>query len=204
MNDIINILNQDGVLTVSSREVAANFNKQHKHVLEKVLDLSTQINSAEKSAQYFTLSSYTDSTGKDNKEYLLTRDGFSLLVMGFTGQRALEWKLKYIDAFNIMELKLREAARTIECYEAKSTSVGEVANLLKVLKSTMKEQGSAPSEVTEMANMICEQFNIKLPKNFVKKMKTREETYLEDPFVRDRQERKEREFMIWGFSCRDY
>lgn len=42
------------------------------------------------------------------KEYLLTRDGFSLLVMGFTGKEALEWKLKYIDAFNKMEAALKE------------------------------------------------------------------------------------------------
>ena len=40
-------------------------------------------------------------------EYLLTRDGFSLLVMGFTGSRALEWKLKYIEAFNKMEQAIK-------------------------------------------------------------------------------------------------
>lgn len=41
-----------------------------------------------------------------NKCYLMTRDGFSLLVMGFTGQKALEWKLRYIEAFNEMENSL--------------------------------------------------------------------------------------------------
>ena len=42
------------------------------------------------------------------KEYLLTRDGFSLLVMGFTGAKALQWKLKYIEAFNKMEQYIKE------------------------------------------------------------------------------------------------
>ena len=45
------------------------------------------------------------------KEYLLTRDGFSLLVMGFTGSKALEWKLKYIEAFNKMEQALKNQTK---------------------------------------------------------------------------------------------
>lgn len=40
--------------------------------------------------------------------YIMNRDGFSLLAMGFTGKKALEWKLKYINAFNEMERQLRE------------------------------------------------------------------------------------------------
>ena len=58
--------------------------------------------------QYFIPSKYKDASGKSNVEYLLTRDGFSLLVMGFTGAKALEWKLKYIAAFNAMEKKLTD------------------------------------------------------------------------------------------------
>lgn len=56
----------------------------------------------------FIPSEYQAGTGKSYKEYLLTRDGFSLLVMGFTGAKALEWKLKYIAAFNAMEKKLTD------------------------------------------------------------------------------------------------
>lgn len=43
-----------------------------------------------------------DSYGRPQRAYLMNRDGFSLLVMGFTGKSALEWKLKYIEAFNRM------------------------------------------------------------------------------------------------------
>ena len=55
----------------------------------------------------FIESSYKAGTGKSYKEYLLTRDGFTLLAMGFTGSKAIEWKLKYIDAFNKMEQALK-------------------------------------------------------------------------------------------------
>ena len=51
--------------------------------------------------------------GKEYTEYLLTRDGFSLLVMGFTGSKALEWKLKYIEAFNKMEEELRNSQKPL-------------------------------------------------------------------------------------------
>lgn len=103
MNKIINILNQDGQLVVTSRQVAEDFEKRHADVLEKIEGLIKEMDSTEKSVQYFMEDSYKDSSGKSNKEYLLTRDGFSLLVMGFTGAKALQWKLKYIEAFNKME-----------------------------------------------------------------------------------------------------
>ncbi len=113
MNEI-EITNTNGVLTVSSLQVAKDFNKQHKHILEKIDDIMAQINSAENSAQYFIESSYTDKSGKSNKCYDITRDGFSLLVMGFTGKKALEWKLKYIEAFNSMERQLTDINLNIE------------------------------------------------------------------------------------------
>lgn len=59
------------------------------------------------SEKYFIPSTYKDSTGRELKHYWLTRDGFSLLVMGFTGPAAIHWKLLYIEAFNKMEEALR-------------------------------------------------------------------------------------------------
>lgn len=95
------------VLTTTSRKVAEVFEKQHKDVLESIRNIKKQIDSAENSAQYFTENQYKDSSGKNNPEYIITRDGFSLLVMGFTGEKAMQWKLKYIEAFNIMEKELK-------------------------------------------------------------------------------------------------
>lgn len=99
--------NKQDVLTVSSRDVAQDFEKRHSDVLESIERLQTQLDSTENSAEYFMPETYKDASGKQNKEYLLTRDGFSLLVMGFTGEKALAWKLKYIRAFNAMEMMLK-------------------------------------------------------------------------------------------------
>jgi len=104
---------------VSSRIIAQNFNKEHNSVLKTIEGENRKgkhvdglINGIIKSSGnplgYFIDSKYKDSKGEMRKEYLLTRDGFSLLVMGFTGQKALNWKLKYIEAFNKMESFVRE------------------------------------------------------------------------------------------------
>ena len=103
MNDLINVVNQEGLLVVSSREVAENFEKQNKHVMEAIRELEASV---ENSTNLFIPSTYQDSYGREQKEYLLTRDGFTLLAMGFTGKKALDWKLKYIEAFNRMEQTL--------------------------------------------------------------------------------------------------
>ena len=100
MNELINILNRSGTLVVSSREVAKNFEKQNQHVMQSIREIETSVKN---STNLFIESIYEDSYGRQQNEYLLTRDGFSLLVMGFTGQKALKWKLKYIEAFNKME-----------------------------------------------------------------------------------------------------
>lgn len=106
MQNLINIENKDGKLLVSSREVAENFGKEHKNVLR---DLEKLISSKLSSLNGLIIKNeYKDILNRTQKEYLLTRDGFSLLVMGFTGKKALDWKLRYIDAFNKMEQHIKE------------------------------------------------------------------------------------------------
>lgn len=106
MNEI-KINNDNGTLTVSSLQVAEDFEKEHRNVVQAIEELKKGV--AEKSADLFIESSYQHPQNKQTyKCYNLTRDGFSLLVMGFTGKKALEWKLKYIEAFNLMEQKIRE------------------------------------------------------------------------------------------------
>lgn len=98
----------DGQVVVSSRRVAENFGKEHKHVLQSIRDILV----AEKSATKFFGESKHEYRGQTFPEYLMNRDGFSLLVMGFTGKKALEWKIKYIQAFNAMEEELRNSSKT--------------------------------------------------------------------------------------------
>ena len=103
MNNLNLVSINNNQVVVSSRRVADNFGKDHKHVLEGV----RTILAAENSATKFFRQSTFENRGKQYPEYLMNRDGFSLLVMGFTGEKALEWKVKYINAFNAMEQELR-------------------------------------------------------------------------------------------------
>ncbi len=105
MTDII-LSQSNGIVTADSRMIAEHFGKQHKDVLRTIDDLAEQT-SAQKSADLFLPSTYRDAYGREQRNYQMTRDGFSLLVMGFTGSEALAWKLKYIDAFNRMEAALK-------------------------------------------------------------------------------------------------
>lgn len=102
MNDII-LSMQNGEPVVSSRQIAENFDKNHRDVLRAVDNLKEDVRNF---AQMFFESTEPDSYGREQRAYLMNRDGFTLLAMGFTGKAALEWKLKYIAAFNEMEKKL--------------------------------------------------------------------------------------------------
>lgn len=107
---IINIQNREGILTVSSREIAENFDKRHdkltSEIERKYGDYIVDENECPRDGGnlLFIRSTYVHPQNNQRyKEYLLTRDGFSLLVMGFTGTDYLQWKLDYINEFNKMQ-----------------------------------------------------------------------------------------------------
>ena len=104
MNELVKISN--GVPVVSSRDVSERFGKRHTEVL-RAIDNQIEVNAILRSPNYFTENLYLDKSNRQSKEYLMTRDGFSFIVMSFTGKEADTWKIKYIDAFNKMEIQLR-------------------------------------------------------------------------------------------------
>lgn len=106
MSDII-LSTQNGEPVASSRQIAESFGKEHKHVLRDIENLIGGESKIGLSSMFFK-SEYISAQNKKLPEYLMNRDGFSLLVMGFTGKEALEWKLKYIQAFNEMEKQLAQ------------------------------------------------------------------------------------------------
>lgn len=103
-NNLVEIRNNQVV--VSSRQVAEKFEKEHKNVIRS---LSSKLSGANKDrlSQHFYKDTYKDITGKSNTIYYMDRDGFSFLVMGFTGEKADKWKLDFIEAFNTMEKQLQ-------------------------------------------------------------------------------------------------
>lgn len=110
MNEIIkvNIEYKNDDFMVSSRQVAADFGKRHDHILR---DIEAIEKNAPNFGEMFLTDTLPDSYGREQKVYFMNRDGFSLLAMGFTGTNAMRWKLKYIEAFNLMEKELNSPER---------------------------------------------------------------------------------------------
>lgn len=131
-------------LTVSSVQVAADFGKKHKNVIQTIDTLKAE-NSAV--TPMFIESTYQAGTGKAYKCYNLTRDGFCLLVMGFTGKDALEWKLKYIEAFNLMEQKLRQPPQMTPM-----EMIAGIANGCVELENRTKQLEQRQTELEEKLN----------------------------------------------------
>lgn len=115
-------------LITTSRKVAEKFGKEHKSVLYAIEGRKCTCNGdgcekcqgrgyqqlgilqmGDKShlSKMLWLSEYKDNMNRTQREYMMNRDGFSLLVMGFTGEEAMKWKLDYIKAFNTMEAELK-------------------------------------------------------------------------------------------------
>lgn len=107
MNALVTI--RDGAVRASSMDVASAFEKEHKNVLQaidKMIELAphlTGLNFQPSQAQS------PGTRGRVVRAYEMDRDGFSLLAMGFTGAKALEWKLKFLDAFRRMEAALSQS-----------------------------------------------------------------------------------------------
>jgi Rha family phage regulatory protein len=101
---------QDRKITTTSLVIADAFEKQHKHVLEKIqnLDCSAEFASANFSAHVQTIQA--GAVQRESKYYQITKDGFMFLVMGFTGAKAAAWKEAFINAFNAMEAELANQA----------------------------------------------------------------------------------------------
>ena len=101
MNDLVIMKDQQAV--TSSLQVSETFGKNHRDVLRTIDDLKDVRNFA----QMFLKTNLPDSYGRNRRGYYMNRDGFTLLAMGFTGSKALQFKLQYIDAFNEMEQQVK-------------------------------------------------------------------------------------------------
>lgn len=96
---------EQGTPMASSMDVAKVFGKEHKNILQSIENLFENI-PQDFTELNFQPSNYKDSTGRELQMYNLTRDAFTLLAMGFTGKKAMKFKIAYIEAFNAMEKAL--------------------------------------------------------------------------------------------------
>lgn len=149
MNELVQIMNSKAVCT--SLQVAEKFGKQHKDVLRSIEKIIRD-SSAQNCAQSFKETFYKDTSGKENKMYYINRDGFSILAMGFTGKKALDWKWKYIEAFNEMEKRLQEANSQQWLEQRKQGKLTRKAetDTIKQFVEYAEEQGSTHANMLYM------------------------------------------------------
>lgn len=107
MENSIVISENNGELVVSSKQVAESFGKEHSKVVRSIEGIAKI---GDTKCMFYKTFKVNEQNGQEYKEFLMNRDGFSLLVMGFTGKEAMAWKIKYIQAFNEMEKRLKEPA----------------------------------------------------------------------------------------------
>lgn len=146
MNELVYLKNNAAVC--DSLQVAEKFGKRHDNVLQAIDSLRETLLKIEEHSELFCVSRRKADDGQYHRMYLMNRDGFSLLVMGFTGKDALAWKLQYIKAFNQMEKLIREkgtAAYRISDQEERMTRRTET-DTIKEFVEYAKEQGSTHAD----------------------------------------------------------
>ncbi|MBS4773411.1 MAG: Rha family transcriptional regulator [Proteobacteria bacterium] len=106
MKNLVQISNNNQ-LTTTSLKIAEIFGRQHKHILENIQHFEIPADFIQPN---FRPIKYVDKKGREQKMYEITRDGFTLLAMGFTGKKAMQFKIDFIKAFNAMEAELLNRA----------------------------------------------------------------------------------------------
>lgn len=142
MNQLVVIHDQHAVTT--SLQVAEVFGKEHRGVLRDIDNLLEGL--AQNGADLFFESTYEHPQNKQNyRMFFMNRDGFTLLAMGFTGKEAIQFKLKYIDAFNKMEKVIHQPRVLTEKEQLKasmklSLDTSEEVEVLKIEVNDLKEK----------------------------------------------------------------
>ena len=106
MTDLVFLQNQQALTT--SLKVAEYFDKRHDNVMQAIERCKSDLLNFKDVKKAIIPTTYVDAKGESRPMYLLNRDGFTFVVMGFTGKKAAEFKWNYIQAFNAMEAKLAE------------------------------------------------------------------------------------------------
>ena len=142
--------NEGGVAVTTSLLVAETFGKRHDHVIRDIEELFVktqnwvetdiqQVGTMFEKTEYETPLNNGTGAVRKSPMYIMNRDGFTLLAMGFTGQKAIQFKLKYIAAFNAMEKQLTTQAKDMAELTAKVNTLVEQLDYSKKLIEANKE-----------------------------------------------------------------
>lgn len=163
--------------TITTLEVAEMMEVEHWELLRKLDGRTKKDGSHAKGyieilndnhlavVDYFIKSCYVDAKGEERPCYEVTKLGCDFLANKSTGEKGVLFTARYVKRFYEMEHTVEKIEKN---YEAKATSLGEVASYTKEMDKRMDKQGSSPWKVCEAFKMVSEQFGIKLPDDFVK------------------------------------
>lgn len=153
--------------TLTTLEVAEMMEVPHSDLLKKLEGRKDRkgyiqiLNEGQMSVvDYFLKSTYLDAKGEERPCYEVTRMGCDFLANKSTGEKGVLFTARYVKRFHEMENQKNQIPLT--------EHPGEVANLLKILSNRMDKQGIAPYKSAEVVRMVCEQYGICLPADFVK------------------------------------
>ncbi len=162
--ELVTIMKNQALTT--SLKVADYFGKRHDHVVRDIENILAQMAEESHSPDlgndmFFKKFYKAEEGGRKYSMYLMNKDGFTLLAMGFTGKKALKFKLGYIEQFNAMEKKLQELSDPVRIatrYQGKLTRMKE-ADVIKQLVEYAKNQGSTHANklyvvYTNLANKV--------------------------------------------------
>lgn len=145
----INITQFEDRIMVSSKEVAEKFGKEHKDVLRAIRELQVPDNFNERN---FTPISETDGYGREQPVVYMTKDGFFLLAFGFTGKKALQWKLGFLEAFNKMEYAITQELPALRAeVESLRRNNFELTQQIMMLPAPKKQHGNKNTVIIPVA-----------------------------------------------------
>lgn len=162
MNQLV-FQNNNQVVT-SSRNVARDFNKRHDHVTRDIDEIIEGLPKNGDTQQMFYETTYIHEQNKQEyRQYLMNRDGFTLLVMGFTGKAAMKFKIDYMNAFNQMEKELQQPRVLSEKEQLKasmrlsleaSETLEQHNERITNLENNMRIDGAQEHAIKKKANQV--------------------------------------------------
>lgn len=149
MNEIVFRDANDQAVT-SSLLVAEKFGKEHKHVLDSIRKLIEGCAEISADPMFEETTYVNEQNGQVYPMFLMNRDGFSLLVMGFNGKKAMQFKLDYINEFNKMEKMIRDSIKPKSQLEILQMSINQLVEQEHRLSSVERDVAETKKEIEEM------------------------------------------------------
>ena len=145
MTDLSTLVNPDGM--VSSKLIADKFQRRHADVLSSIRKLRSDLTEEFSKRTFSFVENTREIQRGEFSEAFMTRDGFALLAMGFNGKAALQWKCRFLEAFNLMEETVRKEVPALKAKIA--TRVDNLTQRIADLKQSFEEMRKVLDSLTD-------------------------------------------------------